>query len=83
MSMVRERGQLTLFNTEKVSETELVNGDGGGGALVVDRFASSVKMSTYLVAFVLCDYQRNTRRTNSSIEVGRRVELKQRLWYYH
>ena len=44
-------------------------GDVSSG-LVVDRFAPSVSMSTYLVAFIVCDYKNLTAYTSNGIRVG-------------
>lgn len=37
--------------------------------LLEDRFAPSVKMSTYLVAFVTCDFKSVTAKTSSGVQV--------------
>uniref|UniRef100_A0A665WXA7 Aminopeptidase n=1 Tax=Echeneis naucrates TaxID=173247 RepID=A0A665WXA7_ECHNA len=38
--------------------------------LIEDRFAASVKMSTYLVAFVICDFKSVTATTSSGVKVS-------------
>uniref|UniRef100_A0A672YSY3 Aminopeptidase n=1 Tax=Sphaeramia orbicularis TaxID=375764 RepID=A0A672YSY3_9TELE len=40
------------------------------GGLLEDRFVPSVKMSTYLVAFVICDFKSVTATTSSGIQVS-------------
>lgn len=37
--------------------------------LLEDWFAASVKMSTYLVAFVVCDFKSVTATTSSGVQV--------------
>lgn len=38
--------------------------------LKVDHYAMSVKMSTYLVAFVVCDYERTTTQASNRTRVS-------------
>lgn len=38
--------------------------------LLEDRFAKTVTMSTYLVAFVICDFKSVTARTSSGVQVS-------------
>jgi glutamyl aminopeptidase len=65
LSIVREPHQRALFNTEKIGERDFER-----GRLKVDKFATTVMMSTYLVAFVVCDFANNTAVTSSGIQVS-------------
>ena len=62
--MVREKIHTALSNMP-VEETE-VRLDG----LVVDHFQQSVKMSTYLVAFIVCDFAKVTSKSKRGIVVN-------------
>lgn len=63
MSMVREKQHITLFNT-LLKKTGPFSGD-----LVIDEYEETVKMSTYLVAFVVCDYKYISATTESGVQV--------------
>uniref|UniRef100_A0A3P9KQA5 Aminopeptidase n=1 Tax=Oryzias latipes TaxID=8090 RepID=A0A3P9KQA5_ORYLA len=55
---------ISLSNMPIVKTVEL------HGGLLEDHFAPSVKMSTYLVAFVICDFKSVTATTASGIKVS-------------
>ncbi|XP_041355968.1 endoplasmic reticulum aminopeptidase 1-like isoform X1 [Gigantopelta aegis] len=64
MNMVRDGSHISLFNMP-LRQTEPL----GGNGLVVDRFEESVKMSTYLVAFVICDYANISKTMDNGVKV--------------
>lgn len=64
ISMVRE-GQHTALSNMPRANTKERKSDG----LHVDYFKESVKMSTYLVAFIVCDYGATTRTTKNNVTV--------------
>ena len=66
LKMVREARHISLFNTEK----KRTDPDPDNNGLWIDTFASSVKMSTYLVAFVVCDYSSLDKRTSNDVKVS-------------
>ncbi|KAF6199081.1 hypothetical protein GE061_007106, partial [Apolygus lucorum] len=62
VSIFRDRFHISLFNMPIISTEEA--GFYMGTGLLRDDFQESVEMSTYLVAFVVCDYQ-NIRKTTA------------------
>ncbi|XP_023658798.2 endoplasmic reticulum aminopeptidase 2-like isoform X1 [Paramormyrops kingsleyae] len=60
----REESYNALSNMPKIRTLELGNG------LVEDHFAQSVRMSTYLVAYVVCDFRSVTANTSSGVKVS-------------
>ncbi|CAG2210607.1 ERAP2 [Mytilus edulis] len=64
MSIVRDKKHIALFNMPLNKTEDYKNGR------VVDRFQESVKMSTYLVAFVVCDYKSKKGKTKSGVDVA-------------
>lgn len=63
MSIVRDKDYKALFNMPLISSTP-TNG------LMRDKFQQSVKMSTYLVAFIVCDFDSITNKTKAGTNVG-------------
>ena len=63
LTMIREPRHVALFNMPKVNTEELE------GGLLQDRFETSVIMSTYLVAFIICDFPKITNYTSRHIAV--------------
>ncbi|XP_075871276.1 endoplasmic reticulum aminopeptidase 2 [Nelusetta ayraudi] len=55
---------ISLSNMPIVKTVEVDDG------LLEDRFAKTVTMSTYLVAFVICDFKSVTARTSSGVQVS-------------
>ncbi|XP_047447734.1 endoplasmic reticulum aminopeptidase 2 [Mugil cephalus] len=60
----RSPEHISLSNMPVVKTVELSDG------LLEDWFAPSVKMSTYLVAFVICDFKSVTSTTSSGVQVS-------------
>lgn len=68
MTIFRDRFHIALFNTP-VANT----GDVGfymGTGLLVDDFHETVEMSTYLVAFIICDYKYINNQTERGVSVS-------------
>ena len=61
--MVRDPNMFTLFNMPLKKTALLKSG------LHIDMFPSTVRMSTYLVAFIISDFQNITNYTNSGLKV--------------
>ena len=64
MTMVRDKDHISLFNMPLKTTMPY-----GGQGLFADHFQTSVKMSTYLVAFVVCDFPRIQAKTKRNITV--------------
>ncbi|KAG7243208.1 hypothetical protein INR49_014810 [Caranx melampygus] len=60
----RSPEHISLSNMPIVKTVEINEG------LLEDRFAATVKMSTYLVAFVICDFKSVTGKTSSGVQVS-------------
>ncbi|XP_073998601.1 endoplasmic reticulum aminopeptidase 1-like isoform X3 [Rhodnius prolixus] len=68
MSILRDRFHISLFNMPIVNTEEA--GFYMGTGLLKDDFQESVEMSTYLVAFVVCDYHHIRKTTKRGISVA-------------
>ncbi|XP_062327761.1 endoplasmic reticulum aminopeptidase 1-like [Osmerus eperlanus] len=62
--VVREAGQISLSNMPKLYTKALQDG------LEEDHYQASVRMSSYLVAFVVCDFAQNTAQTKKGVKVS-------------
>ncbi|XP_019722472.1 endoplasmic reticulum aminopeptidase 2 [Hippocampus comes] len=60
----RSSEYISLSNMPIVKSVEVDDG------LLEDQYAASVKMSTYLVAFVICDFKSVTATTSSGVQVS-------------
>ncbi|XP_037115815.1 endoplasmic reticulum aminopeptidase 2 [Syngnathus acus] len=60
----RSSDYISLSNMPIVESVEVDDG------LLEDQYAASVKMSTYLVAFVVCDFKSVTATTSSGVQVS-------------
>ncbi|XP_077418444.1 endoplasmic reticulum aminopeptidase 2 [Vanacampus margaritifer] len=60
----RSSEYISLSNMPIVKSVEVQDG------LLEDEYAASVKMSTYLVAFVICDFKSVTATTKSGVQVS-------------
>ncbi|XP_067012904.2 endoplasmic reticulum aminopeptidase 1 isoform X2 [Anabrus simplex] len=68
MSIFRDRFHIALFNMPVVNTEDV--GFYMGTGLLRDDFKESVEMSTYLVAFVVCDYQHISNETQHGKSVS-------------
>ncbi|ESN97056.1 hypothetical protein HELRODRAFT_85912 [Helobdella robusta] len=64
-SIIRPNNYISLFNTEKVWCDAVLNYYSSNETM--DVFETTVKMSTYLVAFVVCDYKSKSKINNGVI----------------
>ena len=64
LSVVRESRHISLFNTPLVNTTQYQ------GDLWLDEYSPSPRMSTYLVAFVICDFKNITSHTKDGVQVS-------------
>ncbi|XP_076056130.1 endoplasmic reticulum aminopeptidase 1-like [Oratosquilla oratoria] len=65
LSVIREPHQLTLSNMPLASSIAV-----DGTNLMRDEFMESLEMSTYLVAFVICDYTHKSNVTHNNVNVS-------------
>ncbi|KAF5274559.1 hypothetical protein FQA39_LY07171 [Lamprigera yunnana] len=68
MSIFRDRFHIALFNMPVINTEDV--GFYMGTGLLRDDFQESVEMSTYLVAFVICDYVHQNKQTERGISVS-------------
>ncbi|XP_064215469.1 endoplasmic reticulum aminopeptidase 1 isoform X6 [Tribolium castaneum] len=68
MSIFRDRFHIALFNTPVINTEDV--GFYMGTGLLRDDFEESVEMSTYLVAFIICDYTHLSRQTQRGVSVS-------------
>ncbi|GJQ68130.1 hypothetical protein Trydic_g10715 [Trypoxylus dichotomus] len=68
MSIFRDRFHIALFNMPVVTTEDV--GFYMGTGLLRDDFQESVEMSTYLVAFIICDYTPLNRQTKKGVSVS-------------
>ncbi|ESN95738.1 hypothetical protein HELRODRAFT_193509 [Helobdella robusta] len=62
-NIIRPNDYISLFNTEKISEKAVSMNE------TMDTFNITVKMSTYLVAFVVCDFLSKSQMSKSGVNV--------------
>uniref|UniRef100_A0A673MPW6 Aminopeptidase n=1 Tax=Sinocyclocheilus rhinocerous TaxID=307959 RepID=A0A673MPW6_9TELE len=60
----RESRHISISNMPKLRTAELADG------LLEDQFDTTVKMSTYLVAFIICDFQSISKTSQHGIEIS-------------
>ncbi|XP_068243383.1 endoplasmic reticulum aminopeptidase 1-like isoform X1 [Palaemon carinicauda] len=65
LKIYREPSQFTLFNMPLKSSVQVPNSE-----LMIDEFQESKDMSTYLVAFIVCDYDKVTNFTDNKVAVS-------------
>ncbi|KAJ8936471.1 hypothetical protein NQ314_012334 [Rhamnusium bicolor] len=68
LTIFRDRFHITLFNTPVVNTDDL--GFYMGTGLLRDDFQETKEMSTYLVAFVICDYTHQNKQTETGVSVS-------------
>ena len=66
LSIVREAQHITLFNMPLLKTEPFPEAP----HLLLDEYDTSVKMSTYLVAFIVCDFKNVSAHTNAGTLVG-------------
>lgn len=64
MTLIREKHHIALFNMPLLTTTTYKND------LIQDDFETSVQMSTYLVAFIICDFKNVSSVTQQNVLVS-------------
>ncbi|XP_055017294.1 endoplasmic reticulum aminopeptidase 1b isoform X2 [Boleophthalmus pectinirostris] len=64
IQIVREPRHIAVSNMPKVKTVELA------GGLLEDHFDTTVKMSTYLVAYIVCDFLSVSRTTQHGVKIS-------------
>ncbi|XP_072020632.1 endoplasmic reticulum aminopeptidase 1-like isoform X2 [Amphiura filiformis] len=67
LTLIREKRHITLSNMPLLGASTPYTGSKSTAGLVQDEYTESVIMSTYLVAFVVCDFKNISDRTESAI----------------
>ncbi|XP_056646325.1 endoplasmic reticulum aminopeptidase 1-like isoform X1 [Diorhabda sublineata] len=68
LTVFRDRFHISLFNTPIVKTDVL--GFYMGTGLLYDEFLETNEISTYLVAFVICDFSQQNKQTESGVSVS-------------
>ncbi|XP_028128898.1 endoplasmic reticulum aminopeptidase 2-like isoform X2 [Diabrotica virgifera virgifera] len=68
LTVFRDRFHISLFNTPVVKTDVL--GFYMGTGLLYDEFLETNEISTYLVAFVICDFSQRNKQTESGVSVS-------------
>uniref|UniRef100_A0A3P8VFT7 Aminopeptidase N-like N-terminal domain-containing protein n=1 Tax=Cynoglossus semilaevis TaxID=244447 RepID=A0A3P8VFT7_CYNSE len=62
--IIREPQHITISNMPKIKTVKL------SGGLLEDYFDTTVKMSTYLLAYIVCDFLSASRTTNRGVKIS-------------
>lgn len=69
ITLMVPKGQIAISNTYPISETPLLRGGAGEGLYEVVKFAPTPKMSTYLVAFIVGNFDYVEAKTSGDVRV--------------